>query len=181
MVWRCTQSGYAAKIRREKSVWKVAVFSVQSIDRCLFLIHCSMHCPRESDSMRINLQSQSPLPCWMTNRACHFSLNATLLVFRMCSGGSFVASEITICKDEGLSKRAAGLWQQPLHLFLLSAAPSLFDFLTSVFSMHYLNHSNLFFLFWLHLSCLSHFIFYLKHHSITVYLKINSPLEGSLT
>lgn len=67
----------------------------------------------ESDSVRINLRrcwvagSSEPLP--VTNRACHFWLSARLLVFHMCSGGSFAASEIIICKDEGLSGEAAGL------------------------------------------------------------------------
>lgn len=52
-------------------------------------------------------QATSPLP--VTNRACHFWLSGRLLVFRMCSSGSFAASEIIICKDEGLSEEAAGL------------------------------------------------------------------------
>lgn len=30
-------------------------------------------------------------------------------MFHMCSGGSFAASKIIICKDEGLSGEAAGL------------------------------------------------------------------------
>lgn len=68
--------------------------------------------------------SNKPLP--MTNRACHFWLSVRLLVFHMCSSGSFAASEIIICKDEGLSGGAAGLWQQPFHLSLLSATPFLF-------------------------------------------------------
>lgn len=84
----------------------------------------------ESDWVRIHLcrcsvaASNKPLP--MTNRACHFWLSVRLLVFHMCSGGSFAASEIIICKDEGLSGEAAGLWQQPFHLSLFSATPSLF-------------------------------------------------------
>lgn len=45
----------------------------------------------------------------MTNRACHFCLSARLWAFHMCSGGSFAATEIIICKDEGLSGGAAGL------------------------------------------------------------------------
>lgn len=64
--------------------------------------------------------SSKPLP--MTNRACHFWLSVRLLVFHMCSSGSFAASEIIICKDEGLSG------EQPFHLSLFSATPSLFLF-----------------------------------------------------
>lgn len=73
-----------------------------------------------SDSVRINLGwcvaavSIKPLP--VTNQACHFWLSMRLLVFYMCSGGSFAVSEITICKDEGSSGEAAGLWQVPFHL-----------------------------------------------------------------
>lgn len=57
---------------------------------------------RASYSNMINLWwcseagSNNPLP--MTNRACHFGLSVGLLVFQMCGGGSFVASEIIICK-----------------------------------------------------------------------------------
>lgn len=82
---------------------------------------CFSFCPecialdrlRESDSVRINLcrcsvaECNKPLP--MINRACHFWLSVRLLVFHMCSGGSFATSEIIICKDEGLSGEAAGL------------------------------------------------------------------------
>lgn len=74
----------------------------------------------KSDSVRINLcrcsvaAGNKPLP--VTNRACHFQLSVRLLVFHMCSSGSFAASEIIICKDEGLSGEATGLWEQPFCL-----------------------------------------------------------------
>lgn len=50
---------------------------------------------------------QQTLP--LTNRACHLWLSVRLSVFHMCIGASFAASEIIICKDEGLSGEAAGL------------------------------------------------------------------------
>lgn len=109
----------------------------------------------KSDSDRINLRrcsvaaSNKPLP--MTNRACHFRLSGRLLVFHMCSSGSFAASEIIICKDEELSEEAAGLWEQPLYL-LFSATASFFllqslrlSFLASVltFNTHFFSLSPL--------------------------------------
>lgn len=84
--------------------------------------------------------SNKPLP--VTNRACHFWLSVRLLVFHMCSGGSFAASEIIICKDEGLSDEAAGLWQQPFRLLAfschsLSLSASIFlSFLSSSLTSH---------------------------------------------
>lgn len=135
---------------------------------------CFSFCPEcifpdrlcESDSVRINLcqcseaASNKPLP--MTNRGCHFWLSVRLLVFHMCSSGSFAASEIIVCKDEGLSGEAAGLWQQPFHLFLFSATPSLFplqsfclSYLSSPLTCHThflssnANLSSRFILFWL--------------------------------
>lgn len=52
------------------------------------------------DGVQQQQQQQPPLP--VTNLACHFWLSARLLAFHMCSCGSFAASGIIVCKDEGL-------------------------------------------------------------------------------
>lgn len=52
----------------------------------------------------------------MNKRAYHFWLGVRLLVLHMCTGGSFEASGIIICKDEGLSGKAARLEEQHFYL-----------------------------------------------------------------
>lgn len=119
----------------------------------------------KSDSVRINLRRCSvaagnkPLP--VTNRACHFWLSVRLLVFHVCSSGSFAASEIIICKDEGLSGEATGLWEQPFYLLFSATA---YFFLLQSFHLSFLHlaysapfhHIYLFdLLFIKHISCFS--------------------------
>lgn len=73
---------------------------IQIIDRWCFVVGDISLCRRcISDSVRFNLQcsaaeSNKPLP--ETNRACHIWLSVRLLLFHMCSGASFRASQIII-------------------------------------------------------------------------------------
>lgn len=113
--------------------------SIQIIDRWCFVVGDISLCRRcISDSVRFNLQcsaaeSNKPLP--ETNRACHIWLSVRLLLFHMCSGASFRASQIIIRKDEGLWEEPLGCESNlPIPSILLPPPPSS-DFNLSVSSL----------------------------------------------